>query len=137
MDPTGKFEKIDRDRRGFLGTAAATLAAAQFMLSGSFAASTDDDRVSAQSDMQAAINRPGQRHAATRDGDVGEEAPAVRIIVVFIGCSRAISIQGSIGRRKLRPTCRLPSGKVTDRNGCGSAEARSDVAIAKPFDALE
>src|ERR1700754_777569 len=35
MDTTGKFEKIDRDRRGFLGTAVATLAAAQFMLSGS------------------------------------------------------------------------------------------------------
>jgi pimeloyl-ACP methyl ester carboxylesterase len=35
MDSTVKSEKIDRDRRGFLGTAAATLAAAQFMLSGS------------------------------------------------------------------------------------------------------
>jgi pimeloyl-ACP methyl ester carboxylesterase len=33
MDTTRKFEEIDRDRRGFLGGAAATLAAAQFMLS--------------------------------------------------------------------------------------------------------
>src|SRR5580704_10447823 len=35
MDTTKKFEKVNRDRRGFLGTAAATLAAVQFMLSDS------------------------------------------------------------------------------------------------------
>jgi len=35
MDTTGNFEEIDRDRRGFLGTAAMMLAAAPFMASGS------------------------------------------------------------------------------------------------------
>jgi pimeloyl-ACP methyl ester carboxylesterase len=38
MDALRKFEEIDRDRRGFLGSAAATLAAAQFMLGGSASA---------------------------------------------------------------------------------------------------
>ena len=56
MDPTGKFEKIDRDRRGFLGTAAATLAAAQFMLSGSVQAQPGNAKLAAMRPIKPGTN---------------------------------------------------------------------------------
>src|ERR1700748_2989262 len=56
MDPTGKFEKIDRDRRGFLGAAAATLAAAQFMLGGSAQAQPGKPKLAAMRPIKPGTN---------------------------------------------------------------------------------
>src|ERR1700742_4295187 len=56
MDTTGKFEKIDRDRRGFLGTAAVTLAAAQFMLSGSVQAQSGKAKLAAMRPIKPGTN---------------------------------------------------------------------------------
>src|ERR1700742_1188134 len=56
MDPTGKFEKIDRDRRGFLGTAAATLAAAQFILRGAVQAQPGNAKLAAMRPIKPGTN---------------------------------------------------------------------------------
>jgi pimeloyl-ACP methyl ester carboxylesterase len=56
MDTTRKFEKIDRDRRGFLGGAAATLAAAQFMFSRPAHAKTGEAKSAAMRAIKPGIN---------------------------------------------------------------------------------